>query len=88
MVVAGDAVGAEYAAATAAVDDGPFAVATDFDGDGFHGLSAGAGAVAGLLVEVAGPEARGAVVAVAGAVGAGVDAVLAVDAGEFLLVGS
>lgn len=91
VVVAGDSVGSEGVAAAAAVDDGPFAVASDFDGDGLHGLAAGAGAVAGLFVEVAGPEAEGAVVAVAGsggAVGVRVDVVFAVDAGERRFVGA
>lgn len=53
MVVAGDAVGFDGAAAGAAVDDGPFTVASDLDRDGFHGGFAVAGSVAGLVVDVA-----------------------------------
>src|SRR5690606_23104213 len=66
-VIARDAVGFDLAAARAAVDDGPFAVGFGFDGDGLHGASASAGAVAGVLVDVPAVEARGAVVAVFGA---------------------
>lgn len=53
VVVAGDAVGADGGAAGAAMDDGPFPAAADLDGDGLHGLGAGAAAVAGRFVEVA-----------------------------------
>lgn len=52
VVVAGDAVGAEDAAAAASVNDGPFSVASDLDGDWLHGLAAWAGAVSRLLVEM------------------------------------
>lgn len=67
MVVAGDAIGAERAAAAAAMDDRPFAVLSDLDGDGFHRLAAGVAAVARLIVEMTGVEAGGAVVAMLGA---------------------
>lgn len=75
------------------MDDGPFAaaqtgarrggiVAAHFEGDGHHGGFAGAGAVAGGVVDVAAVEARGAVVAVLGAPGVAGHLELAVDAGE------
>lgn len=57
LVVTRDAVGAERTAAGAAVDQGPFAVLADGDGDGLHRLAARAAAVARLLVQVPGPEA-------------------------------
>lgn len=81
-VVAGDAVGLEHAAARAAVDDRPFAAPTDLDGDGLHRFSAGAAAVAGLVVKMPRPETLGAVVAVPGAEGVRGDVVPAGDAGE------
>jgi hypothetical protein len=81
-VVARDAVGLEHATAGAAVDEGPFAVLADLDGDRFHSFAAGAAAVAGLVVEVARPEAAGAVVAVARAEGLGWDLPAAGEATE------
>ncbi len=82
-VVACDAVGAELAAGAAAVDDGPFAVATacaDLDADGFHHALAGAGAVAGGFVDVPAVEAGRAVVAMLGAPRLAGDLEPAVDA--------
>jgi hypothetical protein len=69
VVVAGDAVALEFSASGAAVDDGPFAVAADPDGDGLHGGAAGGGVVAGGVIDVEAPEAPGAMVAMARAIG-------------------
>ena len=68
-VVAGDAVGAEGAAAGAVVDEGPLAVAADLDGDGLEGFAARIAAVAGLIIDVAGPETERTVIAVGAAQG-------------------
>lgn len=82
MIVPADSIGAERAAARAAMDDRPLAVLADFDRDGFHGLAAGAAPIARLFVEVARPEAARAVVAMGCAEGLGRHVVLADDAGE------
>lgn len=83
-VVAGDAVGLDDAAGGAAVDDGPLAARafTDLDGDGVHGRTARAGAVARAVIDVSAGEAGGAVVAVLGAPGLAGDLEFAVDARE------
>jgi hypothetical protein len=82
LVVAGDAVGFEDATGAAAVDEGPFAVTFDPDADGFHGAAANGGAVAGGVIDMEGPEAPAAMVAVGGAVGVGVIGTFAVFADE------
>ena len=65
VVVAGDAVQAHGVAPAAAVDERPFAVAADADGDRLHRAGAVRGAVAGnVVVEVPAPQAGRAVVAV------------------------
>ena len=81
-VVAGDAVGLEAPAGTAAMDDGPFAIVFDPDGDGLHEPAAGRGPVAGGFVDVTGPQAVWAMVAMAGAERGCVNGAAAVAAGE------
>lgn len=66
VIVAGDAVGAQSAAARAAMDQRPFAVGTHFDGDGLHRFAARRATIAGRLIKVSRPEASRAVVAVFG----------------------
>ena len=51
------------------MDNRPLAVFSNIDADRFHGTSAATGAVAGLLIDVSGPQAVGAVVAVSCAEG-------------------
>ncbi len=88
MVIAGDAVGAQYVAAGAAMDEGPLAVVADRDADRLHGLGAGAASVAGLLIDVTRPQALRAMVAMTRAVGLRRHVALAVDAGEMFHVGT
>lgn len=73
QVIPRDAVGATGAAAGEAGAQDPCAGLADSDGDGLHGLAAGAAAVTGFFIQVAGPEAARAVVAVARAGGCGGD---------------
>ena len=76
------AVAGGFAAAGAAVDQGPFAGLADGNGDGLHGLAAGAAAISRLFIQVSRPEAARAVVAVARAGSGGGDDGVARDAGE------
>lgn len=90
VIVAGDAVEADAAAGSAAMDERPFAVASGGHGDGFHLAAATGGAIAGVTVQVYAPEAVGAMVAVPGAgrcpVGGG-DVASAVGAAEAGVIG-
>jgi hypothetical protein len=88
VVVPGGAVGPERAATCAAVDDRPLAVPSDLDADRLHRAAAGAAAIAWLLIEVPGPQAVGAVVAVLGAVGTAVHGESTSNAGEPVKIGS
>lgn len=88
MVIAGDAVRAQRAATGAAMDEGPLAVIADRDADRLHGLSAGAAAVAGLLIDVTRPQALRAVIAMTRAVGLRRHMTTTVDAGELFHVGA
>lgn len=65
LVVAGDAIGAQDTTAGAAVDQGPLAILPDIDPDRLHSRTTTTGAVARLLIDVAGPQAERAMVAVA-----------------------
>lgn len=71
MIVPGDAVGADQAAATTTVDPCPFSVAANFDADGFHRTSANTVPIPWLFILVARPEAEGTMVAMAGPIGLG-----------------
>ena len=88
VVVAGDAVGAQRAAAGAAMDEGPLAIIADRDADRLHGLGAGAAAVAGLLIDVTRPQALGAMIAMTRAVGLRRHLAAAVNASELFHVGT
>ena len=81
-VVAGDAVRVQHAAAVAAMDEHPFAVAADGDGDGFHRRKAVRRPVARVVVDVPRPEAVWAMVPVRGAGGVRRDVEAALDAAE------
>lgn len=80
MVIRGAPVGVQDAAAGAAVDEDPLALAADGDGNRLHRGAAVGGTIPRLLVDVAAPEAGRTVVAmlrtrrVAGNVGAAVHA--------------
>lgn len=87
VVVARDAVGAQGVATRAPVDDRPLSISADLDADGLHRGAAGAAPVAGLIVDMARPEARRTVVAMPGAERLTGDVVAAADAGEALVVG-
>ena len=65
LVVAGDAVGADRAAAGATVDQGPLAVISDINADRLHGCTTGAGSIARRVIDVAGSQAVRAMVAMA-----------------------
>src|SRR6187402_276126 len=64
VVVAGDPVARQRPAAVAAMDQDPLAVLADGDRDRFHRGEAVRGAVARVVVDVAGPEAVRTVVSV------------------------
>lgn len=64
------------------MNEHPFAVGCDEDGDWLHGPAAGGFSVAGEVVDVAAPEALVAVVPLGGAEGVGGDGVSAFDATE------
>lgn len=66
VIVPCDPIGAKYAAVGASVDQGPLAILTDLDCDRCHGAAAGAAAVPGLFVQMLGPQAAWAVIAVPG----------------------
>lgn len=79
FVVARDPVGADHAAAGAAVDDRPFAILANFDADGLHAGATGAGAIARFVIDVARPEAEWTVIPVFGSPCLNGDEGLAVD---------
>ena len=62
VVVTGGAIRMQRIAAGAPVDEDPFAVTTDGDRDRFHRRTALRGAIAGTVVDVATPQAVGAMV--------------------------
>jgi len=84
VVVTGDAVLVQEAAALAAVDEHPLAALRDKYCQGLHRAAAIRLAVAGNVVDVARPEALGTVIALGRPEREGIDLLFAFDAAERL----
>jgi hypothetical protein len=85
IIITTDAVGAQNAATRAPMDDGPFAIAANFDTDRLHGRLTGTAAIADLFIEVSRPKTSGAVIAMVRAKGFGRNVDATGDAGKGLI---